>query len=55
MGIRVLAELDKKSLTVLADKGYQGAAHAKVPYKGKNKPESQKQANRASREAPFAR
>ena len=31
----------------LADKGYQGAAHAKIPYRGKNKPESQKQANRA--------
>jgi len=25
----------------------EGAAHAKVPYKGKNKPESQKAANRA--------
>jgi hypothetical protein len=31
----------------LADKGYQGSTWAKVPYKGKNKPESQKQANRA--------
>jgi hypothetical protein len=28
-------------------RGYQGAAHAKVPYRGKNKPESQKDANRA--------
>jgi DDE superfamily endonuclease/Helix-turn-helix of DDE superfamily endonuclease len=43
----VLAELEAAGLIVLADKGYQGAAHAKTPYKGKNKPESQKQANRA--------
>ena len=43
----VLAELEAVGLIVLADKGYQGAAHAKVPYKGKNKPESQKDANRA--------
>jgi hypothetical protein len=27
--------------------GYQGAAHAKTPYRGKNKPQSQKEANRA--------
>jgi DDE superfamily endonuclease/Helix-turn-helix of DDE superfamily endonuclease len=43
----VLAELEAAGLIVLADKGYQGAAHAKVPYKGKNKPQSQKDANRA--------
>ena len=43
----VLAELEATGLIVLADKGYQGAARAKVPYKGKNKPESQKDANRA--------
>jgi len=43
----VLAELEAAGLVVLADKGYQGAAHAKVPYRGKNKPESQKDANRA--------
>ena len=43
----VLDELEASGLIVLADKGYQGAAHAKVPYKGKNKPESQKDANRA--------
>jgi hypothetical protein len=34
-------------LVTLADKGNQGAAHAKVPYKGENKPESQKDANKA--------
>jgi hypothetical protein len=34
-------------LVSLADKGYQGAAHARTQYKGKNKPESQKEANRA--------
>ena len=31
----------------LADKGYQGSTYAKIPYKGKNKPDSQKQANKA--------
>jgi len=40
-------ELAAAGLVTLADKGYQGAAHAKTPYKGKNKPESQKDANRA--------
>jgi DDE superfamily endonuclease len=40
-------ELAAAGLPALADKGYQGAAHAKTPYKGKNKPESQKDANRA--------
>jgi hypothetical protein len=43
----VLAELEAVGLATLADKGYQGAAHAKIPYKGRNKPESQKQANKA--------
>jgi hypothetical protein len=43
----VLAELEAAGLIVLADKGYQGAAHAKLPYRGKNKLESQKEANRA--------
>ena len=43
----VLAELEAAGLVTLADKGYQGAVHAKIPYRGKNKPESQKDANRA--------
>ena len=43
----VLAELEAAGLVVLADKGYQGSTWAKIPYKGKNKPESQKAANRA--------
>jgi hypothetical protein len=43
----VLAELEAAGLVTLADKGYQGAAHAKIPYRGKNKPESRKDANRA--------
>ncbi len=43
----VLAELEAAGLVTLADKGYQGSTHAKIPYRGKNKPESQKQANRA--------
>jgi hypothetical protein len=40
-------ELEAAGLIVLADKRYQGAAHAKVPYKGKNKPKSQEDANKA--------
>jgi hypothetical protein len=51
----VLDELQAAGLIVLADKGYQGAAHAKVPYKGKNKPESQKIANRAHAQLPSPR
>jgi hypothetical protein len=43
----VLAELETAGLVVLADKGYQGSTWAKIPYKGRNKPESQKQANKA--------
>jgi DDE superfamily endonuclease/Helix-turn-helix of DDE superfamily endonuclease len=43
----VLAELERQGLVVLADKGYQGSTWAKIPYKGKNRPESQKAANRA--------
>jgi hypothetical protein len=43
----VLAELEAGGLIVLADKGYQGSAYAKVPYRGRNKPQSQKDANKA--------
>jgi hypothetical protein len=43
----VLAELETAGLVTLADKGYRGSSHAKIPYYGKNKPQSQKQANRA--------
>jgi DDE superfamily endonuclease/Helix-turn-helix of DDE superfamily endonuclease len=43
----VLAELEAAGLVTLADKGYQGAAHAKIPYRGRNKPASQKAANKA--------
>jgi hypothetical protein len=43
----VLRELEAAGLVTLADKGYQGSTYARTPYKGKNKPESQKQANRA--------
>jgi hypothetical protein len=45
-------ELAAARLATLADKGYQGAAHAKTPYKGKNKPESQKETNRAHVKLP---
>ena len=43
----VLGKLEAAGLVTLADKGYQGSTYAKIPYKGKNKPESQKQANKA--------
>ena len=43
----VLAELEAVGLVTLADKGYQGSTYAKIPYKRKSKPESQKQANKA--------
>jgi hypothetical protein len=42
-----LAELEAAGLVTLADKGYQGSTYAKLPYRGKDKPESQKLANRA--------
>src|SRR6516165_7704108 len=44
----IVRELAAAGLVVLADKGYHGAGdHIRTPYKGKNKPESQKAANRA--------
>ena len=43
----VLAELEDAGLVTRADKGDQGSTYAKIPYKGKNKPDSQKQANKA--------
>jgi len=43
----VLDELEKAGLITLADKGYRGSTWAKIPYRGKNKPEPQKEANRA--------
>jgi hypothetical protein len=44
----ITRELAASGLVVLADKGYVGAGeHIRVPYKGRNKPASQKDANRA--------
>ena len=44
----IVRELAAAGLIVLADKGYHGASdHIRTPYKGRNKPESQKAANRA--------
>ena len=44
----IVRELAAAGLVVLADKGYHGAGdHVRTPYKGRNKPESQKAANRA--------
>jgi len=42
----VLHELEAAGLVTLA-KGYLGSTHAQIPYRGKNKPELQKEANRA--------
>src|SRR6266702_8963001 len=44
----IVRELAAAGLVVLADKGYHGAGdHVRTPYKGRNKPEPQKAANRA--------
>ena len=43
----VLAELEDAGLVTLADQGHQGSTYAKIPYQGKNKPYSRKQANKA--------
>ncbi len=44
----IVAQLAASGLVVLADKGYIGAGeHIRTPYKGRNKPVSQKDANRA--------
>jgi hypothetical protein len=44
----ILRELADSGLIVLADKGYAGAGdHVRVPYRGRGKPPSQKDANRA--------
>jgi len=43
----VLDELEKAGLVTLADQGYRGSTWAKIPYRGKNKPEPQKEANRS--------
>jgi hypothetical protein len=44
----ILRALTAAGLIVLADKGYIGAGqHITTPYKGRNKPESQKTANRS--------
>src|SRR6201982_429729 len=40
-----VAEREAADLVTRADKGYQGSTYAKTPYKGKNKPQSQKDAN----------
>lgn len=44
----ILRELEQAGIVVLADKGYQGAeGPVRTPYKGRNKPVSQKLANRS--------
>jgi DDE superfamily endonuclease/Helix-turn-helix of DDE superfamily endonuclease len=44
----ILRELADSGVIVLADKGYAGAGdHVRIPYRGRGKPASQKDANRA--------
>jgi hypothetical protein len=44
----IVRELADSGLIVLADKGYTGAGdHIRIPYRGRGKPASQKDANRA--------
>jgi hypothetical protein len=44
----IIRELATAALVVLADKGYHGAGdHVRTPYRGRNKPAYQKEANRA--------
>ena len=51
----VLDELEAAGLVTLADKGYQGSTWAKIPYKGKNKPESAERGQPRPRETPRPR
>ncbi|MFE3280945.1 transposase family protein [Nocardia sp. NPDC059239] len=44
---QILRELERCGLIVLADKGYHGVGGLLTPYKGRGKPASQKNANRA--------
>ena len=49
----IVRELAASGLVVLADKGYADAdEHIRTPYKGRNKPASQKKANRAHAPTP---
>jgi hypothetical protein len=43
----IIAELAASGLVLLADKGYLGEACIRTPYRGRNKPTSCKDANRA--------
>jgi len=43
----IIRELAASSLVVLGDKGYLGEDDIRTPYRGRNKPASQKDANRA--------
>jgi hypothetical protein len=43
----IVAELAASGLVVLGDNGYLGEDCIRTPYRGRNKPASQKEANRA--------
>ena len=51
----VLAELEAAGLVTLADKGYQGSAYAKIPYRGQEQAGIRRSRPTGSREAPRTR
>jgi hypothetical protein len=51
----VLAELEAAGLVTLADKGYQGARHAKIPYPGEEQAGIPETGQPCPREAPLTR
>jgi hypothetical protein len=51
----VLHELEAAGLIVLADKGYQGAAHAIIPYKGEEQAAIPERRQHGTRETPVTR
>jgi hypothetical protein len=51
----VLAELEAAGLVTLADKGCQGSAHAKIPYRGKEQAAIPETGEPRPREAPRTR
>jgi hypothetical protein len=49
----IVAELTAQGLVVLGDKGYLGEDCIRTPHRGRNKPASQKEANRAHARRPW--
>jgi hypothetical protein len=51
----VLDELERAGLVTLADKGYQGSTHAKVPYPGEEQAGTPERGQPRARTAPLTR